>query len=31
MFSLGEVGAAYTMMDGVSAREERKNYSLNGD
>ncbi|OHY35593.1 hypothetical protein CENA302_00880 [Cylindrospermopsis raciborskii CENA302] len=30
MFSLGEVRATYTMMDGVSAREERKNYSFNG-
>ncbi len=30
MFSLGEVRAAYTIMDGVSAREERKNYSFNG-
>ncbi len=24
MFSLGEVRAAYTIMDGVNAREERK-------
>ncbi len=27
MFSLGEVGDAYTIMDGVSAREERKKLS----
>ncbi len=30
MFSLGEVRAAYTIMDGVNAREERKNYKSNG-
>ncbi len=30
MFSLGEVRAAYIIMDGVNAREERKNSRKNG-
>ncbi len=30
MFSLGEVEAAYIIIDGVSAGEKRKNYKSNG-
>ncbi len=30
MFSLGKVRAAYIIVNGVNAREKRKNYKSNG-